>query len=33
MHALLLAVPANQRVKDSENVAAIFHHAGKKMFA
>jgi hypothetical protein len=31
LDALLLAVPADQRVKDSENVAAVFHHAGKNV--
>src|ERR1700740_1981010 len=27
LHALLLAVPTNQRIEDSEDVAAVFDHA------
>jgi hypothetical protein len=29
LDALLLAVPTHERVKDSEDVAAVFDHAGE----
>jgi len=31
LNALLLAVPANQRVKDGEDMAPVFQHAGKNV--